>query len=491
MGMPGAAHEELHMSGESHEMQRSSPRPRGLRVRPGAVHEARVAAGLSLRELAAGRISPTALHLVETGRTRPTQVTLELIAERTGRTLDFFLEPGQEDLLASAGEGRDLMGELIELELAVDRGLLEQAVDLGAPLIAASTGQIRATAQLHAAQAHLGLGRLEEARAHVAGALAFFRETDDQHMVAECLDWQAAILHQANDPAAIEVAERALRLSQRVRPVPIGTRVRILNRIGSIHASRQRWADAIRAYEAAVAAGTALYDLARVGEMYGELSTAYRRLNQLAEARRHQLHAVHLQQLLNDRITVARAETNLALAFVRLGRLDEAGTRLEHALGILDAEAHPERARVLLALANLHVLRDQLDEARRFARLGQAQARRVREQTLLAEAREILERVASSRARSRGAGRRSPRSAGRNHNGNDPEDDGTAPAAPFVSWVALSVRRRTRPARAAPSAPGPARQPLRSSGRGRRDGARTRAGTPGSPRAAPAPRGCA
>ena len=480
------------MSGESHEMQRSSPRPPGLRVRPGAVRDARLDAGLSLRELAAGRISRTALHLIETGRTRPTQVTLELIAERTGKPLQFFLEPGQEGLLAPAGESRDLGGELIDLELAVDRALFERAAALAARLIAGSTGQVRAMARLHAAQAHLGLGNLEEARAHVAEALAFFLETGDQQMVAECLDWQAAVQHQTDDPEAIEIAERALRLSQRVRSLPIGTRVRILSRIGSIHASRQRWVEAIGAYEAAVAAGTALHDLARVGDMYGELSLAYRRLNRLVEAQRHELHAVHLLQLLNDRITVARAETNLALALMRLRRLDEAGTRLEHALGIVDAErAHRERARVLLALANLHVLRDQLDEAHRFARLGQEQARRMREPTGLAEASEILERIASLRARPRDQGRRSSRSAGRPHKRDDPEDGGTAPAGPSSPWWRVSVRRRTRSAPVAPSAPDPARPPRRSTGRDRRDGGRTPAGTPGSPHAARAPRGCA
>jgi tetratricopeptide (TPR) repeat protein len=386
------------MPGESHEAPRSSPRPPGLRIRPGAVRQARTDAGLSLRELAGGRISRTALHLIETGRTRPTQPTLELIAERTGKPLEFFLQPGEQELLAPHGESRDLMGELIELELAVERGTLQRAADLSGRLIAASTGSIRATAHLHAGQAHLRLAHLEEARSHVAEALAFFTETDDRSMISECLDWQAAILHQAGDPAALEVAERALGFSQQVRPAPIRTRVRILSRIGAIHASYQRWAEAIRSYEAATSAGSALQDLSRVSDVYSELSVAYRRLNRLADARRHELYAVHVHQLLNDRIAVARAETNLALALMRLGQLEEARSRLERALTMFDAERrHRERIHVLLAMANLSLMRGELDEARDFAEQAGEQARRLRQRALVTDANDVLERIAARR----------------------------------------------------------------------------------------------
>src|SRR3981081_3016831 len=64
----------------------------GLKVRPGAVRQARSEAGLSLAKVARGDLSRTAIFLIETGKSNPTLPTLELIAERTGKPVDYFLD---------------------------------------------------------------------------------------------------------------------------------------------------------------------------------------------------------------------------------------------------------------------------------------------------------------------------------------------------------------------------------------------------------------
>src|SRR5947208_6348994 len=66
-------------------------RRRGVEIRPGSVKQARQEAGLSLGQVARGDISRTAIYFVETGKAKPSRETLELIAERTGQPLDFFL----------------------------------------------------------------------------------------------------------------------------------------------------------------------------------------------------------------------------------------------------------------------------------------------------------------------------------------------------------------------------------------------------------------
>jgi len=71
------------------------------------VHQARVAAGLSLAQLAGDQVSRTFIHLVEHGRARPSPKVLELIARRTGRPVDYFLgvaaaQSHSNDDLASA-----------------------------------------------------------------------------------------------------------------------------------------------------------------------------------------------------------------------------------------------------------------------------------------------------------------------------------------------------------------------------------------------------
>src|ERR1700737_4553426 len=66
-------------------------RRKGIEIKPGTVKRARSEAGLSLAQVAGGEISRTAIYFVETGKAKPSMETLKLIAERTGRPLDFFL----------------------------------------------------------------------------------------------------------------------------------------------------------------------------------------------------------------------------------------------------------------------------------------------------------------------------------------------------------------------------------------------------------------
>ena len=73
---------------------------------PARVREARLAAGLSLAQVAKQDVSRTFVHLIETGRSRPSRRVLALIARRTGKPISYFiagstLEPEQNTDLAT------------------------------------------------------------------------------------------------------------------------------------------------------------------------------------------------------------------------------------------------------------------------------------------------------------------------------------------------------------------------------------------------------
>src|SRR5689334_901880 len=70
--------------------ERHGRRP-GINVIPERVRRAREEAGLSMADLADGKLSRTAIHFIETGRTRPSAETLAHIAARTGRPVGYFL----------------------------------------------------------------------------------------------------------------------------------------------------------------------------------------------------------------------------------------------------------------------------------------------------------------------------------------------------------------------------------------------------------------
>src|SRR5487761_443095 len=78
-------------------------RRRGVEIKPGTVKQARAEAGLSLGQVAGTEISRTAIYFVETGKAKPSMETLKLIAERTGRPLDYFLSrPSTTEARSSA-----------------------------------------------------------------------------------------------------------------------------------------------------------------------------------------------------------------------------------------------------------------------------------------------------------------------------------------------------------------------------------------------------
>src|SRR5437899_11372205 len=108
----------------------------GVNLRPGSVKQARAEAGLILAQVGKGHVTAPAIYLIETGRTRPSLPTLEHIARRTGKPVEFFLaEP--------VGAADDASARLIELEAMVADGRNQDAIALGSSLLERGTSAFR------------------------------------------------------------------------------------------------------------------------------------------------------------------------------------------------------------------------------------------------------------------------------------------------------------------------------------------------------------
>src|SRR3982074_2431949 len=68
-------------------------RRKGVAIREGAVEQARREARLTLAQVAGDKLTRTAIHLIEKGRTRPSMETLQQIARQTRKPIAFFLTP--------------------------------------------------------------------------------------------------------------------------------------------------------------------------------------------------------------------------------------------------------------------------------------------------------------------------------------------------------------------------------------------------------------
>jgi transcriptional regulator with XRE-family HTH domain len=223
-------------------------------------------AGLSLAKVGKGCVTAPAVYLIETGRTRPSLPTLEHIAQRLGRSVEFFLA----DQSGSADEARNA---LIELEAMVAEGRHQEAITQGEELLKLSSsahrlGQLR----FLLAQSYLALAQPSTAASLLRDAHAHFELVDDRLMLAECMGYEAHIAGMTQQPEALALAEQALALCRSIKPVPAPTETRILSILAAVHFGNRGWDKAIKLYEEAIAAAGSVFDLSRMAKMYTGLS---------------------------------------------------------------------------------------------------------------------------------------------------------------------------------------------------------------------------
>jgi tetratricopeptide (TPR) repeat protein len=353
------------------------------------VKQARLEVGLSLAQLGKGHVTAPAIYLIENGRTRPSLPTLEHIARRTGKPVEFFLaEPG--------GSADDSQTKVIELEAMVAEGRAADAIALGESLLDRSSlafrlGRIR----FLLAQAYLAAAQPERAAALLEAARAHFEAVNDGVMLADCTGVQAALAVAMQSKDAVALAERALEICRGLNPVPPPTEARLLGILAGARAAEGDWDGAAATYEEAIRAGGPMFDLRRAAHVYGDLGTALQRAGEIDMASRYLTRSVALLEVLRDRASLARAENNLALVLMR--RQDYAGARehLERSVALSDeADLEFGKSKALLSQSELVLLEGDVERAQELAGQALELAGRAEDRETLAEAHEWLGRIA-------------------------------------------------------------------------------------------------
>ncbi|HKW69229.1 MAG TPA: tetratricopeptide repeat protein [Candidatus Dormibacteraeota bacterium] len=384
-------------SGRTDALVAADARPRrrrlpGVNLRPGSVKQARLEAGLSLAQLGKGHVTAPAIYLIETGRTRPSLPTLEHIAKRTGKPVEFFLaEP--------AGATDETQANLIALEAMVADGRYHEAIALGRSLVDRGSSAFRlGRIRYFLAQAYLGASQPDPAATLLAEARTHFEAVSDRVMLAECIGAQASLANMMQSKEAVALAETALRVCRELKTVPAPTEARLLGILASAHVANRDWDQAIAAYEEAIEVGGSVFDLRGVARMYGGLGAAYHQVGESETATRYAMRSVAVLEILRDRVALARSESNLALVLMARGELDGARRHLERSLDLCDeADLEPGRSQVLLSLCELSMREGEVDKADELAREALSLAERLEEGASIAEAHVWLGRIADHR----------------------------------------------------------------------------------------------
>ena len=367
-------------------------RRRGVEIRPGSVKEARQKAGLSLGQIARGDISRTAIYFVETGKAKPSQETLELIAARTGHPIDFFLTgangTGLHPELRIAELGRllatgDNAGVVAAAEAALAHGLDETNI---------------ARIKLLVSMAHLRLAQPIRGRRLAIEARDFFEKSGDLEGVAEALGHEAQAAGLLQDAAAVQIAEGALATCRSLKPVPVALEARLLRVLGHQLVMSERWPEAIECYDEAVAKGGVVQDLQQLSLLYSGMSYAHEEMGQISEATRYAQKALTIHETLQDRLSQARSLNNLGWMLTKLGELAAARSHIDRAVRIFeDEKVEVGKSEVLMSLAGLELREGRLETAAATARRSLALSTRLGESWTASEGYALLGQVAAQR----------------------------------------------------------------------------------------------
>src|SRR5438876_1728742 len=342
--------------------------PEGLRLGE-RLRQLRVAAGLTQTELAGDRFSKEYVSQIERGKTRPTEGTIEWLADRLGVDAGFLASGVATD------ERARLEGALTRAEALYEAQEDDEAVVAFEPLPAAA----RAT----------GVPELQ-VRALVGSGLAKMRISD--HRAALALLSEARVISEAESFSDVERADVLLRLGGcRVQLNSIQTALGLLNESLGLAERSGMPCDALKAnilswrarcwliqrdyqaakedVERALELAQAVDDLRTVGAAYFQASLVADREGHWVLARNYAERAREAYAQLADHVHVSQLTNNLGGLNFLLGNTDQAVKLLKESFAIaLDLGRDADAGRAVSSLAQVHLRTGSVEQAEDQAR---------------------------------------------------------------------------------------------------------------------------
>jgi tetratricopeptide (TPR) repeat protein len=342
--------------------------PEGLRLGE-RLRQLRVAAGLTQSELAGDRFSKEYVSQIERGKTRPTQGTIEWLADRLGVDVGFLANGVATD------ERARLEGALTRAEALYEAQQDQEAADAFEPLPAAA----RAT----------GVPELQ-VRALVGSGLAKMRIGN--HRSALTLFNEARVISESESFSDVERADVLLRLGGcRVQLNSVQTALGLLNEALGLAERSGMPCDALKAsilswrarcwliqrdYEAAkedveraLELSNGVDDLRTIGAAYFQASLIADREGRWVLARNYAERAREAYAELADHVHVGQLTNNLGGLNFLLGNTEDAIDLLKQAFSIaLEAGQDADAGRAVSSLAQVHLRTGNVEQAEEQAR---------------------------------------------------------------------------------------------------------------------------
>ncbi len=293
----------------------SPPNELGLRIR-----KLRMELGLSLAAVAQKDFSRAFLNQIELGRARPSTRTLQVIAERLNRPIEYFLHDPQ-------GSATMLEFRLAEAATSLRRGNGERARDLMQELLARSqvAPETRARAQLILADALLKLREFAQAVEILKLAITTSEGARWKALTVELYDRMGSVFYQQRHPhEAGRWWDRAINAFEDAGLTDPLLKARIVGHRANLHYVAGEPREAIAGYQAAIEAAEDVLDMPALGGIYEGLAVSFQKTGDLTRALEYAQRSLRLFETLQDVRMSAQLRNNMAEILMSQNRNDEA-----------------------------------------------------------------------------------------------------------------------------------------------------------------------
>jgi len=320
---------------------------------------------MSQAQLAGEELTKGFISQVESGLVRPSVRSLQLIATRLGKSLDYFL--GDAPL---ATEKR-LAFHRLAGEAAAERhdwDSLRAEVEAG--LACAPTKRERATFLRLLAQAELAAGHREVAFDRIAEGLSLVDVTVDAPEVAHLLHLRGTAYGQLNQHlTAAEALEQARDTMERHEVNDPRLRSRILVALGTAYRRLNRTAKAMQTYASALDLASASNELRVAAQGYMGVAVSLYDAGELDSAINNYRRALDLFTRVADRSFELSVLHSLASVHFESGAIDEARVVAERCV-VLARMSHDERTEAIaeVILARVALAKDDAENALTIAK---------------------------------------------------------------------------------------------------------------------------
>jgi len=385
---------------------RANPRKRSVPDAPAGelgarIRKARHERGLSLAAVAGDDFSRAFLSQVELGRARPSTRTLQIIAERLQRPIEWFLEDPDTSRAA-------IELSLTEAEMRLRRGNAVEARSLLTELLARPylPPEGRTRAHLLLGEAHLRLGNVQEALPVLQKAIKASEAGKWMPLTIELYDRMGSAYYMLRRPPEagrwFDKALSAFEASTLTEPI---LKARILGHRANLYYVAGQWQEAIALYETAIEAAEHVLDVQGLAGIYEGLARSFRKTGELDRALTYAQRSLRLWEGAQDVRMTAQLRDAMGSILLEQGQYQEAERQYLEGADRLrlvgDKEFLPHLlaggAEAALELGNPELASDRVETARAAAGESSDPVARLEVERVAGRVAHALGRVTESR----------------------------------------------------------------------------------------------